>query len=320
MVAVVLGERSQAAPRSKTAPSRAAPGRARPAARGAVHPPVNHASEHRGGLGPKLAVGLAVVVIAVGAAGAVFLSHRHDVRAAAPAVPAPPHATALGRALVPLGFSVQQVHVQGAPDMAEADILRAAALTKGQPIVGLKLDELRARIEGAGWVKEAKVVRLLPDTLVIAVVPRIPMAVWQHLGVARVVDGEGRIIGDADPGRFPELPLIVGEGADQQASAVMPLLRGRPKLMGMVDALIRVDNRRWDLRLKNGAIIQLPAVGEDSALIQLDQLDQKQRLLDLGFERIDLRDPEMVAVRPKAASAPPAAPPAAAAVSLQAKH
>ena len=50
--------------------------------------------------------------------------------------------------------------------------------------------------------------------------------------------------------------------------------------------------------------IQLPAVGEDSALIQLDQLDQKSRILELGFARIDLRDPEMVAVRPRDALAP----------------
>ncbi len=41
-----------------------------------------------------------------------------------------------------------------------------------------------------------------------------------------------------------------------------------------------------------------------SALIQLDQLDQKARILDLGFSRIDLRDPEMVAVRPKDGGAP----------------
>ncbi len=306
MVAVVRGERSQATPRSKTAPSRAAPGRGRAAARGAVHPPANHQTSPRG-LGPKLAVGIAVVVIAAGAVGTVYLSRRNDVRAPAAPVPLAAQSTMMGRALAPLGFTVQQVHVQGAPDMAKADILRAANMTKGQPIVGIKLDEVRKRIETAGWVKEAKVVRLLPDTLVIAVVPRIPMAVWQHLGVAKVVDAEGKIIGDADPGRFPELPLIVGDGADQEASAIMPLLHGRQKLMGMVDALIRVDNRRWDLRLKDGAIIQLPAVGEDSALLQLDQLDQKQRLLDLGFERIDLRDPEMVAVRPKA-SATPAAP------------
>jgi cell division protein FtsQ len=58
------------------------------------------------------------------------------------------------------------------------------------------------------------------------------------------------------------------------------------------------------LRPKDGSLIQLPALGEDSALIRLDQLDQKQRLLSLGFERIDLRDADDVVVRPR--PAPPA--------------
>ena len=301
MVAVVRGERSPATSRAKTAPaSRSAPqGRARSASRTAVHATAKSPPSQSGGLGPRLAVGLAVAVIAAGAAGAVYLAHRGEARPAAA-----PHGSLLGRALVSLGFTLQRVEVQGAPDQAKADILRAAALSRGQPILDLRLDDLRQRVEGAGWVKDAKIVRLLPDTLIIAVVPRQPLAVWQHLGVAKVVDGEGKVIGDADPGRFPELPLVVGAGADQNAGAILPLLRGRPKLMAKIDALIRVDGRRWDLRLKNGGIIQLPAVGEDSALIQLDQLDQKQRILDLGFERVDLRDPDLVAVRPRASMTP----------------
>ena len=68
--------------------------------------------------------------------------------------------------------------------------------------------------------------------------------------------------------------------------------------MGRVDALVRVDERRWDLRLKDGSLIQLPAVGQEEALIRLDALDQRERLLDLGFARVDLRTPEEVAVRP----------------------
>ena len=67
---------------------------------------------------------------------------------------------------------------------------------------------------------------------------------------------------------------------------------------------MRVDGRRWDLRLKDGGLVQLPAVEEESALIQLDQLDQRQRILELGFERIDLREPGVVAVRPRGAPLP----------------
>jgi cell division protein FtsQ len=62
---------------------------------------------------------------------------------------------------------------------------------------------------------------------------------------------------------------------------------------------VRVDNRRWDLRMKDGSLIQLPATGEDDALMQLERLDQRSRILELGFERIDLRNPDVVAVRPR---------------------
>jgi cell division protein FtsQ len=79
--------------------------------------------------------------------------------------------------------------------------------------------------------------------------------------------------------------------------------------MEKLDAVVRVDDRRWDLRTKDGGLIQLPADGEAAALDQLDKLDQQSRILDLGFARIDLRDPELVAVRPRDAT--PTAPAAA---------
>ena len=67
-----------------------------------------------------------------------------------------------------------------------------------------------------------------------------------------------------------------------------------------MDALVRVDDRRWDLRMKDGSLIQLPAQGEEQALMALEHLDERLRILDLGFERIDLRNPDLVAVRPRA--------------------
>ena len=79
---------------------------------------------------------------------------------------------------------------------------------------------------------------------------------------------------------------------------ILPLLAQRPRLMNKIDALVRVDERRWDLRLKDGSLIQLPATEQEAALIRLDALDQRERLLDLGFARVDLRTPDEVAVRP----------------------
>jgi len=199
---------------------------------------------------------------------------------------------------VGMGLKLEQVHVNGASPEAKGPIQRAVGLYQDQPIVSLDLNAVRERVEQVGWVKEARVVRLLPDTLIVDVKEHDRLAVWQVGGKAHVIDAQGLVIEGADAGRYPRLPLVVGKGADQAASDVLPLLAQRPRLMAKVDALVRVDERRWDLRLKDGALIQLPAVDQESALIRLDALDQRERLLDLGFARIDLRTPEEVAVRP----------------------
>jgi cell division protein FtsQ len=202
------------------------------------------------------------------------------------------------------GFKLQALHVEGATSIAQADIVRASGLYRDAPILGLDLDAIRKRVEQVGWVKSARVVRLLPDTLVIAVAQRPTVAVWQNRGRLHVVDDHGVIIPEADPARFADLPLVVGEGANTSAAAILEELRRYPRVTERMEALVRVDDRRWDIRMKDGGLIALPAVDEDSALVQLDQLDQTRRILDLGFSRIDLRDPELVAVRRRDATSP----------------
>ena len=208
------------------------------------------------------------------------------------------------------GFRLRSVTVQGASAMATADIVKAAGVYRNQPLLGLDLDDLRRRVERVGWVKEARIVRLLPDTLVVAVIERRQMAVWQHDGKQHVIDDHGRVIPEADASRFAALPLVVGEGGADHAPEILPILAQRPRLMGRMDALVRVDDRRWDLRMKDGSLIQLPAAGEEQALMQLERMDRRSHILELGFDRIDLRNPDVVAVRPRP-NQPLAAPAAA---------
>jgi cell division protein FtsQ len=240
---------------------------------------------------------VAAGVVAIGLLVALFSGHH--LKNIASGV-----GTGIERQFAGLGFKVKTLTVQGATPMAQADIIKAAAIYRDEPILGLDLNALRQRVEQVGWVKQARVVRLLPDAVVVVVTQRDAQAVWQHAGKVQVVDSQGRPIPEADPGRFSELPLVVGEGANDSAAAILPIVRGHPAVMRRLEALVRVDDRRWDLRMKDGGLIQLPAVGEDSALIQLDKLDQESRILELGFARIDLRDPELVAVRPRDAAPP----------------
>jgi cell division protein FtsQ len=295
--AVRGGSRGQAKPPVKAPPKAARPAPAKAVRRTAKPPREAH------GLSPKLALigAVAVLTLALG----VTLATGHRGQRLASAV-----GTGLDSRFGAAGFRLRAIQVQGASPLATADIVKAARIYKDQPLLGLNLDELRQRIEAVGWVKEARVVRLLPDTLVVAVVERRQLAVWQHAGRQVVIDDHGHPIPEADPSRFSTLPLVVGEGGADHAPEILPIIAQRPKLMGRMDALVRVDDRRWDVRMKDGSLIQLPADGVENALMQLERLDQRSRILELGFDRIDLRNPDVVAVRPRQTQ--PLAPPAAA--------
>jgi cell division protein FtsQ len=201
--------------------------------------------------------------------------------------------------LADAGFRLAAVRVKGASPLATADILRAAGLYKDQPLAGLDLNDVRRRIESVGWVHDVRVVRLLPDTLLIQVVERRQLAVWQVDGRRQVIDVRGAPIPEADPARFTSLPLVVGPGANTGAADLLLELSRRPAVMSQVEALVRVDQRRWDLRLRSGGVILLPAEGEAAALRRLDDLDRASGLMKIGFDRLDLRVPEAVAIRPR---------------------
>ena len=200
------------------------------------------------------------------------------------------------------GPRIAAVHLQGASAVAQGEILRAAAVRPGDDLLSLDLKAVRARVERVGWVNHARVMRLWPDTLVIAVEQRPLLAIWQINGRRMVVTANGGIVTAVRPEDVPKLPLIIGEGAPADAARVLPLVLAHPRLVSRLTAVRRVDGRRWDVLLKDHGVILLPEGGEAQALAHLDRLDQKSGLLNLGLARIDLRTPNFTVVRPGVAA------------------
>ena len=298
----------------RTRPQAASPVQARTASRspsggrGAARPQARSSAPGRGGfsVSPTLVVWIVVALAALALVAALVTSSR--ARSFAGELKARVDAQTLSA-----GFGVRRVLVQGATPRTQAMVLAAAGVRPGQPLTGIDLSDVRGRVEAISSLSHVRVVRMLPDTLVISVSERPRLAVWQHSGRLSVIDPEGRIIADAAANAYPNLPLVVGVGAESDAGAMVAVLRDHPRIAAAVQALVRVDGRRWDLRLRDGGVVMLPATDAAVALTRLDQLDRQARLLELGFERIDLRLPDVIAVRPRGSAATPARPVAAAA-------
>lgn len=204
-------------------------------------------------------------------------------------------------AAVAAGLEVKRVLLRGAHETAHEEILAALGPAIGASLAHFKLEAARQRIENIGWVRSAAVTRLYPDTIAISIREREPAAMWQLEGDLHLVDDAGAIIRPVSAYEYSYLPLIVGAGAPEAASGVLKALARHDELKSRIRALIRVGERRWDLRIANEATIRLPETDFARAIDDLALLQSAQQTLDQPLEYIDLRDPERMVIRKRGA-------------------
>jgi cell division protein FtsQ len=150
--------------------------------------------------------------------------------------------------------------------------------------------------------------RELPGTLVVSITERNAFAIWQTGGTDgqpptfELIDKQGNVITDQNAivakRREPWLLLLVGSDAPQNAQTLMNELNSAPSVLSHVVAAERVDGLRWNLVLKDRAVVKLPDVDEADAIGQLAALQASVQLLDRPVEAIDLRIPGRLVVKP----------------------
>ncbi|MDX1483557.1 MAG: FtsQ-type POTRA domain-containing protein [Alphaproteobacteria bacterium] len=195
------------------------------------------------------------------------------------------------------GLRVDHVLVSGRQRVSKRDVERALGARRGMPIVAFDPYAAKARLEKLAWVRRATVERRLPDTIFIRIDERRPLALWQLKGKLALIDGEGAVITRSKLARYRHMPLVVGAGAAPKAAAIIGNLRAHPRVGRLVGAIVRVGERRWDLKFKNGIVARLPERGTARALATLDRLIQRERILKRGVVAIDLRFADRLVVR-----------------------
>lgn len=208
-----------------------------------------------------------------------------------------------GMGAVNAGFEIRRITARGVDHTSEEDILSAVGPVIGASILHFDADRARAAVEQLGWVRSAAVSKLLPDTIHVSVREREPAAVWQLSGELHLIDNTGAIIRQVDAYEYADLPLIVGAGAPGAASDMLKALAAEPELWRRASALIRVSDRRWNLKTRNGVDVKFPENGTGEAVRYLARLQDETGLLDEPLEYVDLRNPENFVYRTKDALA-----------------
>lgn len=134
------------------------------------------------------------------------------------------------------------------------------------------------RIEGGGLLK-------------ISVAEREPRALWRHHGGLELVDAEGARIGAlGQRSERADLPILLGEGADQAVAEALELLEIAAPVASNIRALRRIGARRWNVVLQDGPEVLLPEVGAHAALARVMALHDADSILSRDLVAVDMRD------------------------------
>jgi len=207
--------------------------------------------------------------------------------------------TAIAEGAGRAGFRVDEIEVTGAEHIDPLTVYAAALDQKSRAMPLVDLEGVREKLLSYGWVQDAHVSRRLPDKLLINIVERKPVAVWQSRGTLTLIDASGVHLAPVSAEAMPDLPLMIGPGADAQEPAYQALLNAAPALKPQVRAATWVGNRRWDITFASGETLALPegADAAPAALVEFAELDGSSPLLGKGWVRFDMRDPTKLVAR-----------------------
>jgi cell division protein FtsQ len=209
------------------------------------------------------------------------------------------------KASVEAGLTLKDILLEGQEHTPQAAILSAitkagkdgGVLNVGEPVVNINLWKIKNRLEELNWVKSAAVERQFPSTLSVSITERVPIALWQDDGKVKLIDEEGKIIDDANLENFTNLIIMVGKDAPSHIEALLGMIRSEPEIADRVSSVIRISERRWNIRLRNDIEIKLPEEAPQKAWKYLAQIQKDSQILDSNVKNIDLRVAEKMFVK-----------------------
>ena len=198
-------------------------------------------------------------------------------------------------------WQLNQVIVEGHRRTDTKAIMGALGVHQGQKMNHLSLAETRQNLLNLPWIKEALVERHLPDTLIIRLTEKTPIALWQNNQVYQPLDEQAHPIKD-DKLLPADLILVVGPDAPENTLSLLAALEQVPNINALVRSAVRIEKRRWNLYLldpETGLEVMLPETDFDKALKRLDKQNEKENLFKKNVQAIDVRLSDRIILHPK---------------------
>ncbi len=196
-----------------------------------------------------------------------------------------------------LGFSLEDVVVEGRMRTDKSQILNALNLERGKPLFSIDLNTSKQKLEELSWVKAVRIERRLPDTILIRISEKDPVAVWQNKSKTFLVDRDGELVEIKEVFKNKNLLIVTGHQAPRHIGELIILLEKFPDLKVRVTGATHLRSTRWDIRLDDKIDVKLPEQEIEKALLYLIDLEKHHQLADRDIRTIDMRLPGQLIFR-----------------------
>ncbi|MGB3753741.1 MAG: FtsQ-type POTRA domain-containing protein [Parerythrobacter sp.] len=189
------------------------------------------------------------------------------------------------------GFVVRNYRVRGLERMNDQKVYNEVLAEHETPMPLVDVEAVRARLLTLSWIRDARVSRQLPQTLVIDIVERTPHAALRKADRLVLIDAEGVELEPVRPEDAKGMLVIGGPGVTRQVASLERLLDAAPALKTRVAEAEWVGNRRWDLEFATGQTVALPHGKREAAaaLVSFATLDGRRRLIGGKVAHFDMR-------------------------------
>lgn len=161
-------------------------------------------------------------------------------------------------------FAADHLTVEGADRLTPARVLRIGGLEPGQNVVTMDTEAAERRLEADPWIASASVTTELPDTVVVRIDERAPVAAVRTLEGWDVVAVDGVVLDSAS--RAPRLPTITSVVPGQDLAAL------GARALGVMDISLRATVTS----LTVGADDVVRLVMDDGVTVSYGTLDQPE--------------------------------------------
>lgn len=189
------------------------------------------------------------------------------------------------------GFEVRRVDVRGVKNINELKVYEKVLGERNRAMPLVDIHALREDLLEMPWVRDARVSRQLPETLVIDIVEREPHAVLRKPGRLVLIDAEGTELETISAERAKGMLVVSGPGSGKRVAALANLMSAAPALKPRVREAEWIGNRRWNLTFDTEQVLALPEGESDAskALVKFATLDGTNRLLGGKVVTFDMR-------------------------------